>query len=371
MNRLDIELLNIKYKNYKEMIVEIYYDDYKLVEENKSIYDIEIISYKGLKMIINTILEFKYVLVFLLISLIMIIISSNMIFKIEVVTNDDKMERKIIKFLNTNGIKKYHLKKSYIELKKLKKEILKKYKNEIEWIEIENLGTKYIVRYEPRIMSKIKKDNKYQNIVAKKDAIIHDMNVKSGQIVKNRNDYVKKGDVIVSGYVYLNENIKDTVKAEGDIYGETWYKIKIDYPLKYFNKEKTNKKNKVIVFSFINKEIQLFNFNKYRKYEKTNKVIIKNKMLPFGINYQLQEELKIEKENNTKEEAIKKAVDYTITDIKKRLKEKEYVKDYKIIASSSDNDKVSLEIFVSLIENITDYMEIEKYEEKIEDDKND
>ena len=367
MNRLNIELLNIKYINYKEMIIEIYDKDYKLIEDNKTIYDIEILSYKGLNKLKSNLFEYKFVILFIVISLVAIFILSNMIFKIEVITNDLKMEKKIVRFLNSEGIKKYHLKKNFNELKKIKKKLRKKYKNEIEWIEIENLGTKYIVRYEPRIISNIKKDNKYQSIVAKKDAIIYDMNVKSGQIIKNRNDYVKKGDVIVSGYIYLNEEIKDTKKAEGTVYGETWYKLKITYPLNYYNKEKTNDKKNVITINFLSKEIQLFNFNKYKNYDKKNKTIIKNSLLPIKINFQTQQKVKIEKEKNTKEEAIKKAVDYAVNNIKKKLKENEYVKDYKIISNTSDDKNVAVEIFISVVENITDYLEISKYENKEED----
>ena len=160
-----------------------------MLEKNKSIYDIKILNYKGKKNVINKVLDFKYVIIFIIVNLTFIFVLSRMIFKIEVVTNDRKMEDKILRFLKNKGIRKYYLKKNYKSIKKIKEEILKKYKDEIDWIEIEPIGTKYIIRYEPRIASKIKTDNKYQNIVAKKDALIYKMNVKQGQILKIKNDY--------------------------------------------------------------------------------------------------------------------------------------------------------------------------------------
>lgn len=333
-----------------------------MLEKNKSIYDIKVLNYRGKKNVINKVLDFKYVIIFIIVSLTFIFVLSRMIFKIEVVTNDHKMENKIVRFLKNKGIRKYYLKKNYKSIKKIKEQILKKYKDEIDWIEIESIGTKYIIRYEPRIASKIKTDNKYQNIVAKKDALIYKMNVKQGQILKIKNDYVKAGDVIVSGYIYLNEEIKDTKKAEGNILGETWYKYKVSYPLKYYSEQETKNSKNIMTIKFLNKEIELFNFNKYKNKKVKNTILIKNELLPISINFQKQKELKIEKENNSYEEALEKAIEYTLSNIKKKLKDKEYVKDYKVISFKNEKDRVDLEIFVSMIEDITEYVEIEKYE---------
>ena len=65
---------------------------------------------------------------------------------------------------------------------------------------------------------------------------------------------------------YLNENIKNTVKAIGTVYGETWYMVKVNYPLNYEKKTKTGKSKRVVTINFFNNEIQLLNFNKYENY---------------------------------------------------------------------------------------------------------
>ena len=91
-------------------------------------------------------------------------------------------------------------------------------------------------------------------------------------------------------------------------------------------------------------------------------VLLKNNLLPISINYQLQEELKVEKENNSKTEAEKKAVSYVLKKVKSKLKDKECVNDYKVLSSSENGNIVSVQLFYSLIEDITDYMKIDKYE---------
>ena len=107
-----------------------------------------------------------------------------MIFEIDIITNDSKMEFTLREELNDLGIKKYNFKKSYTEIQNIKKQLLDNHKSEIEWIEIENIGTKYIIRYEPRVLNEEKESTPLRHIIAKKDAVISDMNISSGQIIK-------------------------------------------------------------------------------------------------------------------------------------------------------------------------------------------
>ena len=263
-------------------------------------------------------------------------------------------------FLNSEGISKYHFKKNYHDIKQIKNNILNKYKDEIDWIEIENIGTKYIVRYEPRLITKTKKNNNYQHIIAKKNAVIYKMDVKKGQIVKSRNNYVKKGDIIVSGYIYLNDKINDTVRSEGSVFGETWYKVKVKYPLKYKNVVKTNNKTKVITLKFLNHQISFFDFNKYKDYDYKDNILLFNNILPISINLREKRKIIVYKENNNYNQAIKKATKYARNTILKKIS-KGYIKDYTVLKSSKGKDNVDVTIFFSVIENITDYQEIDEY----------
>ena len=362
LNKLGIDLLNINYINKNAVKIEVYKKDYEKIIKNKTIYDINIISYLGLTKIKKDIVNYKYILVFITISFMTIYFLSNLIFQIDIITNDNKMKKKINDYLYQNDIRMFHFKKSYQKLKKIKEGILHKYKNEIDWIEIESVGSKYIIRFEPRLESHLKKEVKYQSIIAKKNAIIYKMNVKNGQIVKNRFDYVKKGDVIVSGYIYLNDKITNTVEAMGDIYGETWYKVKCRYPLKYKNIIKTNKSKNVFTINFLNKEIELFNFNKYKNYEKKNNTLLKNYLLPIAINYQTQHEVILDYENNSYDEALKKAIKTAFDKISKKFTKDEYIKNVKILKTSKEKNYVNLELFISTFEIISSPRKIDYYE---------
>lgn len=360
----NIEILKIIYVSKNEINIKIYKEDYDKVLSLKTIYEIDIIDYYGGIRIKNNLLNNKFIIISILVALICIYIVTNMIFYIDVVTNDSNMKNTLESDLEELGISKYKFKKSYTELQEIKQEILSRHKEEIEWLEIENIGTKYIIRYEPRIINEEKEETPLRHIIASTDAVISDISISSGQIVKDVNSYVKKGDIIVSGYITLNGNVKDTVSSNGTVYGETWYKVTVTYPYKYYEETITGNKKNVIVIKLLNKEIELFNFNKYKTKSIKETNILKNNLLPISIVKQQQLETNIIDEDNTEEEVIDKAVTLAKEKIESNLKEKEYVKDYKILNKVKNKDSITLNIFFSVIKDITEYQQIEEYIEE-------
>lgn len=364
LKKNNIEILNLKYID-EGIVVKIYKKDYEKLLSIKTIYEVDIINYSGLYNFKNKLLNNKFIIISILISLILLYLVTNLIFSIDIITNDSDMKLKIEEELNNNGISKYKFKKNYNQLQSIKNNILNKYRDQIEWIEIEVIGTKYIIRYEPRIQNNIEENTNYRNIIASKDAIIKDMYITDGQIVKSKNTYVKKGDIIVSGYIYLNENIKDTVSSNGKVYGECWYNITITYPFKYYEEKETGKSKSVIVIKLFNREIELFNFSKYKSKKTIDKTLLKNNILPIKLMYQKQKEITIIDENNTEKEVIEKAINYSKQKLENKLNNDEYINDYKILNKEVFSDSIKLNVFFSVIENITEYENIEEYQEEI------
>ena len=358
----DVDILSMKRVSRNEISIKVYKYDYDKIIKLKTIYNINIVSYYGLEKYKRNILNNKYVIISIIICFVGLYILSNIIFHIDIVTNDSKMKSKLSKSLKAYGIEKYKFKKSYNTLQLIKKEILSEYKNDLEWLEIEVIGTKYIVRYEPRVINEKEEINEYRNIIASKDAVIKSINVSGGQVIKKINSYVKKGEVIVSGYIYLNENIKDTVSSKGKIYGETWYIVTINYPYKYSEEILTGNSKNIFTIKFLNKYIEIFNFNKYKDFRRSDKTIIKNNLLPIKFIKERQLETKKTVENNNYEELIKKAVDYSNKKIKSTLQDGEYILDYKVLNTRKMEEYVELDIFYSVVEDITEYQMIDKYE---------
>ena len=325
----------------------------------------EDIDYEGLIKIVKKLNINKFIIIFIIIGLSIIIFLSKLTFSIDIITNDNKMKNKILEELNSNGLNLYKFKKNYQELQIIKKKILEKYKDEIDWIEIENIGTKYIVRYEPRLNNPQNEVYKSRHIIASKDAIIYKLDIKSGQILKNKNDYVKRGDIIVSGYISLNDSIKDTITSMGNVYGEVWYEVTVTYPFKYNEEILTGKSKYVYVINLLNKNIELFNLKHYKNKKVKSWVILKNNILPFSIEKQYQQELKVKIENNNIEEATNKAVDVATKKIEDNLGDNEFILNKKVLGSYNDDKSVTVKVFYSVVEDITDYLEIDEYDESI------
>lgn len=331
-------------------------EDYKKVNK---LYNFIFISNLGISNFIFKLKKYYMFIIGLIISLIFVFILCNIIFKVEIISNDKDLVNRLTNSLDKYDISPYHLKREYKELELIKNKILEEYKSEIEWLEINRVGTKYIVKLNPRILNSETKKYKYQHLVARKNANILSMDIKSGQIMKDKYSYVKKGDIIVSGYTYLNDEIKSTGVALGKVYGEVWYITKVKYPFNYYKKYKTGNKKEYISIKIFNKEIDLFNFNPFNDKISIEDTILKNNILPIRIVKKVDEEVIINSSMNVVEEVKDNALKYSIDRINKTLKDNEYIINYKILNSKIIDSGVELYIFFSVCEDITSYVEIE------------
>lgn len=349
--------------SHKEIDLIINYQDLDKVLKLKTIYNIKIIRYYGKLRIIKRIKKDIFILSSLLISLLLIYTLSNIIFKIEVIHSNNNIIKLVTKELEDNGIKKYKFVKNYQEIEKIKKKILEENKDTLEWLEIIREGTKYTIRVEERIINNKPKDNKIYNIVASKNAVIKNIYAESGEKVRSINTYVKKGDIIISSDITLPNNEKIPKTASGKVQGEVWYNINIEYPYQYHEIKYTGNKKKVLVLNLLNKRISFFDFHKYKTFNRNIKYIFNNNITPISLIYEDEYETNIINEvydyNTAREKAITKAKD-------KILEKYPNIKDItniKIIKEEDKKNKISLNLFVTCLEDITEYQEVDNNKE--------
>lgn len=360
-----IELLNIK--NIKKDVIQItiYKYDYIKIMNLKSIYEINVVGASGLIKIKKLISINKILIISIIFGLALLIFLTNIIFKIEVIHSSSEVRDFLTNELKNYGLDKYTIKKSFKDLQKIKNDIIDKYPDKIEWLEIETVGTKYIIKVELRELEQIKEETKNRNVVAKKDALIKLVTAKKGQIIKNKNSYVKKGDVIISGDISLNDEKKGTISADGTVYGEVWYTVTVDYPYYYYEELFTGKNKNIISLKFLNKSINIpSSFNNKKTTEKT---IVENKLLPLKLVLEHQEEVKVVEQVLTEEQAINKAVEKAIDQMNLELDKDEYIIKNKILKADIKEKTVSVDVFFAVYENITDYSEIIEEPEIIEE----
>ncbi|MGE5455753.1 MAG: sporulation protein YqfD [Ignavibacteriales bacterium] len=351
--RAKIELLNIKYISKEEMNIRIYKDKYEHLMKIKSIYKIKIVNYYGIIKIKKRLIFNRILIAAILVGFGLLIFLSNIIFDVQVIHNSAEIRRLVLNELEGYDIKKHSFIKSYDYIQKVKKGILKKYKNKIEWLEIENIGTKYIVRVEERKIIDIKDNNTPQNIVATKSAIIKKVISSSGVIIRNTNDYVKEGDIVISGQI----TPENKVRVNGVVYGEVWYNISVSYPFHYREEKITGREKKVLSIQFLNHSFSL-DFNRYKDKKVKNDNIIKHPFLPISLVRQTQTEIEVTDKIYTLEEAIHKADVLGRSKMEEKLSNDEYIISEKQLKVDVKDSKIEVDIFYSVYEDITGYQVI-------------
>lgn len=352
--RNKINIYNIELKEKTIQII-INSEDLSIINKIKLIHKTKIINYYGINRIKYLLNKYKIILVFFSLGIIINIILSNIIFNIDIETPNKKLKQLLIKDLNKEHIKKYHLKLTYKNKEKAKERILSKENDKIEWLEIEERGTRYIVKVEERKINSTEEKCYPRNIIAKKNAVITKINAKSGEISKKENDYVAKGEVLISGLIHNKEKIVSKKCAEGEVYGETWYKVKVDIP-KYKTVEKeTSSHTYGLYLKFFKKEI--FLNQKYKTFHKKQYNIINSRFIPLIISIARYNKTRIIKEKYNNSNIDNYALKIAENKIQKDIKPVS-VRNKKVLKKEAKNSKIRVEVFIATEEEITSYQDI-------------
>lgn len=341
--------------------------DYAKILKMKTSYNIQIINRFGVAKLRYLLLKYKYILSFLFLTLGLMIILSHFIFFIDVIHSKEEIRELVENDLKEFGISKYRFRVSYAKKEEIRNKILEKEKDKIEWLEIDRIGTRYIVNVEERLIKDNKVDNEVRDIVAKKDAMILNIEAETGEIVRKKYEYVRKGDTIVSGTIKNKENEVSKVKAEGKVYGEVWYSVTVELPKKYYEEKKTGKTSKALTLRIANKKISVPFSKDNKSYISEDTPILENNLIPIRLVLETKHEIEIiDKEynmDNSSSEAIKLAT----KKLEDHLDEQSMILSKKVLKKTLKNSKIIVEIFFKVRENITDYKKISK-ELKIEGD---
>lgn len=344
----------VKYKQ-KSIYLKVSYTEYQKIKKLKTIYEINIIKTVGKQRAINIIKKYKTQILSLLLSIVLCVILSKLILVINIDTENKQIKQIIKDTLTENNITLYSKQKSYQELSKISKIIKQNNINKIEWVELSRKGTILNIKVIERVVNDNTKDNSYKDIVASKNGYIKKIYSRKGQLLKNIDDYVKKGDIIISGNIYRNEEVIEKVKAEGKVYAEVWYIIKLNESLTHQKLEKEEEGTKRLILKTNNKEITLFKIKKKVKVEKekqlfkgiTCNILIKEQ--------QNQKQIKEKHNTNTLTNILLKKAEKAL---KKTLQQDEYIIKQKTLKKYTKNDKMYIEVFFKTYENIAQETEL-------------
>ena len=361
-------------ENYVKVFIKknIYYTN--LVHNNNLIYMVvdvsdinvikgEILSLKIIKYYgtigLKAFIKKHYILMLSFIfSLLITYTLSNIIFDIEVITNNSKLKGKILDLLKENNIEKYKFAPSNEKITNVKNKILKENKDTLEWIEITRSGTKYTVNITERIINQCEKDEVPSDIIAKKDALITYLVIKKGTGIKEVNELVKKGEVIVTGNIIKNEDVVGVTKADASVYGEVWYTVNISVPYKHTVYKRTGEVINHIYLDFFGKKLTLIGHYITNNSINETKVLINKSYLPFKVMKETKELFSYEKVNLTKKEAYNEALKRADQSIMAKLDTTEHIIERKVLKKEAYSSKIEIELFYRVYENIKEEREI-------------
>lgn len=344
---LNIFIYEIIYLNDK-LKIKILSKDLKKIKKIWFI-KIEKIESLGKEFFLKKWQKYHIFIISLILGCFLLFILSNIMITVSVIHSNQNIRYIVTEALKERGIKANTWRKSYEEIEKIKQEILDMYPSDLEWLEIEVKGLKYIVRVEERKIEKEEKEPSACNVVASKDGIVKDMLYSQGEALFKRNDSVKKGDILISGTIKKDEETKNYVCATGSVYAEVWYTVKASVPLSYEAKEKTGK---------VRWNIRLKNnsYNDFLFKSRLDNFVEEDKSLfslfKTEIIFAKQYETITKTVTMSEEEAENKALTLALEKVSATLEEKERIIDKKVLKKEVNNSTMNIEVFVSVLEQI-------------------
>ena len=223
MYDFNIMIFDFKKLNYYQFSFKISKKNYKKLKFHVS--DIKVDKVLGFERMLSLLLINKVMVLSLICSLIIYIFFNFRIYDIKVNGTNEKLNSYIIEKLKELGVSKFQLIPNNDSLKEIEDILSMDLSNEIDLLSINSKGTYIFVNYE-RKGGKIILEEKKGKMYAKKDAIIKSFDIESGKIIKDINEYVKEGDLLVDDTIkYKDKSI--IVGTKGRVMGYTFNRINL------------------------------------------------------------------------------------------------------------------------------------------------
>ena len=360
----------IKKKETKDyLILEIEEEYFQKIKKLAPTYEITILKRTGKAYLIHLYKTKKIFLYSIIFAFLVIILLTNIIFSVRVVETDKEIKDMILTDLRENGITRFRFKVSYKRKEAIREKILEKEKDYLEWLEIEEIGTMYQVKVIRRINNPKEEELKPRSIVAKKKGRITRIEADYGEVTTKKNDVVDKGDTLISGLIKNKEEIKTKVAARGKVYAEVWYQVNLNLPTIYQEEIKTGKKKNTLEIIFLDKNIFISELFKYNNSISKETVLYNSPLTPFRISFTKKEEIKLKQVAYQEDKTLKKIKKLAVDKLKQRIGNDIKILSINVLKKKTSADKIEVELFFKVEEDITSYESLENIDITLENQK--
>lgn len=288
---------NIKIKDFKKIC--------KIAKTTKC--KLKIKKKKGFPFILNRYRKRKIFAIFLILVIILIGMSSNYVWNIEVIEENGNNLENIMQNLNQSGLV-VGKRKSELNTKEVINKVRLE-RNDIAWMGIELKGTNAIVKVvksdeKPDIID----ENEYCSIVADKAGIITKISAQDGTANVKVGDTINEGETLINGWVEGKYTGIRYVHAKGEIQAKVWHTKHKFIEYNTTEKRETGNQEEKYAIKFNNFKINLgkrvSNFEIYDTIETENKFkIFSDFYLPISIVKTTNKEIENVQKKYNKEEA--------------------------------------------------------------------
>lgn len=352
-----ILLWNIKREKSTFLYANVGIKDFKKLKEiaRKTKCKISIKEKKGLPFILNKHRKRKIFLILLVAFFITLFALSNFIWNIEVVGTENISKEEILEILKENGLSTGML-KNKVDTQKIINSI-RLNRDDIAWVGIGITGTNATVKIvEADLKPEIIDENDYCNIVSEKEGLIVKVTAKNGTPLVKKDDVVKKGSILIAGYIEGKYTGTRYVHSEGEVLAKVWYSKKEKIELQkqeYKQTGKVESKYSIRIKNFvINLYKTLPNFENYDTIIEEKKIrIFSNFYLPIEIIKNTYYETELQEIEYTQEEAKEKLIQQLEEQLNEEIKEPEKITNKQINVYEND-DNIEIELIYEVLETI-------------------
>ncbi len=310
---------------------------------------------RGLPFILKKLKSRKGIVAGLTFCLFVILMCSNMIWSIKINGASPELEHQVRQALQQEGIRKGKL-IFFLPSEQAIQQSITEQTEDVTWIGVKRLGTQYSFEIVEKSFPEEKPALNPRNLIAKKKAIIHKMFVEQGQAIVSEQDYVKKGELLVTGKIGTEDHEK-IVPAKATVLGEVWYLSQVTIPLESKVVTNTGKKVNRHYLHIGKLQIPIWGFSKEQYKQK--ETLVDEKSFYFikwklPIKYVNKSELEVEeiKRERTKKQAVDKAIEMTEQALKRKLSKDAEINGKKVLQEKIDSGKVNVKIHYQVIEDI-------------------
>ena len=315
----------------------------------------KILRKRGLPFLFNKYRKRKIFFAFLLLIIILLAITSNFVWNVEVIIEENEQMDNIYQDVVNNGLSIGKL-KSQINTK----EIINKVRldrDDIAWMGIELKGTNAIVKLvKATAKPEIVDESDYCSIVSDKQGIITKINAQNGTIAAKVGDTVNIGTPLINGWMEGKYTGIRYVHAKGEIEAKVWHTKRKIIPYNTTERKETGEleeKYKIKINNFeINLSKRLSKFEIYDTIDTEKKIkIFSDFYLPISLVKITNKEIQEEQKTYTIEEAKNIGIQELQEELDNEIEDKEKIVN-KIINTYEKEDGIEVYITYEVLENI-------------------